>query len=63
MQAVSSPPDEGVFPTIPERCQRPGCVAPVETFCPLCEKYLCTYHDELRIERRHDCLGGKADGA
>jgi hypothetical protein len=46
---------------IPELCEHLGCQAQVETFCPLCERFLCTYHDELRVERRHDCLGGRAD--
>jgi hypothetical protein len=61
MQAMSSPPDEGVFPTIPERCQRLGCVAPVETFCPLCERFFCAEHDELVPVRRHDCVRGRAE--
>jgi hypothetical protein len=55
----------GVGPTasweVPEGCQQFGCREPVATWCPLCEKYLCASHDELRVERRHDCLGGRAD--
>jgi hypothetical protein len=45
----------------PGVCEQRGCREWAQTWCPLCERYLCTYHDELLVERRHDCLGGRAD--
>jgi hypothetical protein len=46
---------------LPETCERPDCQKAVETFCPLCEKFLCAEHDELVPVRRHACLGRPAD--
>jgi len=45
---------------IPERCQQPDCDKPVETWCPLCDQFLCKEHDELVPERRHQCLGDRS---
>jgi len=42
-------------------CQQPGCDAETETWCPLCEKFLCAAHDPLIPRRMHDCLGGPAE--
>jgi hypothetical protein len=47
---------------IPETCSHANCQRPVETYCPLCEAFLCAEHDELIPDRRHDCIGGPADG-
>lgn len=46
---------------IPPVCDRPECQKPPETWCPLCEQFLCAEHDELVPVRRHECLGRKAD--
>jgi len=43
------------------QCQQPGCQSSTETWCPLCEKFLCSVHDELTPHRMHDCLAGPAD--
>ena len=43
------------------RCEQRGCRYEWVTWCPLCERYLCQYHDELTPVRRHDCLSGPAD--
>ena len=40
--------------TIPDYCQRPDCVAPVATWCPLCGGCYCLPHDEL--PDGHTCL-------
>ena len=40
--------------TIPERCDRAGCQASVETWCPLCSRCFCLTHDEL--PDGHICL-------
>jgi hypothetical protein len=40
--------------TIPDRCARAGCTAPVETWCPLCDRCFCTAHD--RLPDGHACL-------
>jgi hypothetical protein len=40
--------------TIPERCDRAGCTAPVETICPLCVRCFCREHDNL--PDGHICL-------
>jgi hypothetical protein len=39
---------------IPQRCERAGCQAPVQTFCPLCCRCFCTEHDKL--PDGHICL-------
>ena len=46
---------------VPDTCQRSGCRAPVETWCPLCRFFYCDAHDQLTPVRCHDCLGGPAD--
>jgi hypothetical protein len=46
---------------VPELCERPGCPRAAETWCPLCEKFLCVLHDELVPRRMHACLGEPAD--
>jgi hypothetical protein len=46
---------------IPILCEQDGCQRPVETYCPLCERFLCQPHDVLVPVRCHDCLGGPAD--
>ncbi|HYW86198.1 MAG TPA: hypothetical protein VFB50_00400 [Chloroflexota bacterium] len=46
---------------VPAVCQRDGCTSPVETWCVLCEQFLCATHDELAPKRMHTCLGGPAD--
>ena len=43
--------------TVPEFCQRPGCSARTQTWCPLCEGFYCDEHDQLTPVRRHYCLG------
>jgi hypothetical protein len=48
-------------PVIPELCEQPGCQAAVQTYCPLCERFLCGAHDQLYPQRMHDCLRGKAE--
>jgi hypothetical protein len=45
---------------IPDRCQQPDCDKPVETWCPLCDQFLCKEHDALVPERRHQCLGDRS---
>jgi hypothetical protein len=32
---------------IPQRCERAGCQAPVQTFCSLCQRCFCLEHDKL----------------
>ena len=49
------------LPDPPELCQQPGCTLAVETWCPLCERFLCLAHDRLVPVRNHDCLSGPAD--
>lgn len=39
---------------MPEHCDAPRCWAKAETWCPLCEQFLCVPHDA-----RHPCLGGR----
>jgi len=46
---------------VPETCQREGCARAVETWCPLCNLFLCADHDQLTPQRMHDCLSGPAD--
>lgn len=46
---------------VPIWCQQPGCTQKVETWCPLCDKFLCLVHDSLVPARMHNCLGGPAD--
>jgi len=46
---------------LPDQCEQGECQQPVETWCPLCERFLCKPHDELTPTRRHDCLRGKAE--
>lgn len=41
----------------PEFCDARACWAKVETWCPLCQQFLCVPHDS-----RHECLGGDDDG-
>ena len=41
---------------LPEVCDAPACWAKVETWCPLCEQFLCAPHDS-----RHACLGDQDD--
>ena len=58
---------QGVLPLIPDdrpipdECEQGDCQNGVETWCPLCDRFLCKEHDELVPNRRHDCLGGVAD--
>ena len=47
---------------IPDHCEQGDCTAPVQQWCPLCERFLCLAHDPLVPERHHDCLGGPAGG-
>jgi len=57
----------GVLPLIPDDrpipdvCEQGDCEQAVETWCPLCDRFLCREHDELVPDRKHDCLGGPAD--
>lgn len=44
----------------PEVCERAGCLAPVETWCPLCERFYCAAHD--RLPDGHQCLGDDEAG-
>ena len=53
-------PAWGTVP-VPEFCQRAGCLRPVETWCPLCESFLCAEHDQLTPVRQHTCLGRELD--
>jgi hypothetical protein len=46
---------------VPDSCQQAGCLSPVETWCPLCEHFLCVDHDALTPGRHHDCLKGPAE--
>jgi hypothetical protein len=46
---------------VPEFCQRDGCGARVQTWCPLCTGYYCDLHDQLTPLRRHRCLGEDVD--
>jgi hypothetical protein len=46
---------------VPVWCQQTGCTRPVETWCPLCDRFLCLPHDALVPVRCHDCLGGPAE--
>jgi hypothetical protein len=39
---------------IPQLCDRAGCGAPVQTFCPLCSRCFCLPHDKL--PDGHICL-------
>jgi hypothetical protein len=48
---------------VPDTCQRFGCRAPVQTWCPLCRDFFCDDHDQLTPIRRHDCLRGPAEVA
>lgn len=41
---------------MPEFCDERACWARVETWCPLCKKFLCVPHDA-----RHECLGHRDD--
>jgi len=50
------PKDAGV----PEVCEQPRCQRSVETWCPLCERFLCAAHDPVP---RHDCLRGPVGSA
>jgi hypothetical protein len=50
-----------VEPMLSELCEHSGCEEPTETWCPLCRKSFCAYHDRLYPVRRHDCLKGKAE--
>ena len=46
---------------VPEWCEQRWCFRPVETWCVLCEKFLCLAHDELAPRRMHDCVRGRAE--
>ena len=52
-----SPEIERLIADVPEFCQRPGCGARTQTWCPLCEGFYCDEHDQLTPVRRHSCLG------
>jgi len=43
-------------PPIPDVCQVDECEQSVETWCPLCDTFLCRKHDELVAYRGHPCL-------
>ena len=49
--------------SIASTCEQDGCETVVQTWCPLCERFLCHRHDELYPRRRHDCLRGPAEAA
>jgi hypothetical protein len=40
--------------TLPDKCERAGCQAPMTTWCPLCVRVFCTEHDQL--PDGHICL-------
>jgi hypothetical protein len=40
--------------TLPDQCDRAGCQAPVQTFCPICTRCFCLPHDKL--PDGHVCL-------
>jgi len=61
MSSMRSEPDAETIPVITDVCDVRDCKRPVETWCPLCQQFLCAEHDELVPVRRHDCLGRKAD--
>ena len=61
VQDVMADWSDPVFPVIPELCEQPGCQRAVETWCSLCERFLCQVHDELYPRRMHDCLRGRAE--
>ena len=46
---------------IPDKCEQKECERPVETWCPLCQRFLCLLHDRLTPVRHHDCLAGEAE--
>ena len=48
-----SPEIERLIADVPEFCQRPGCGARTQTWCPLCEGFYCDEHDQLTPVRRH----------
>ena len=54
---------DALLERVPERCEHDGCERPVETWCPLCERFYCLAHDELTPRRRHACLGEPAEDA
>jgi hypothetical protein len=52
MPALDTLPRE----TIPDECEVRGCSRLVQTWCPLCDTFLCLFHDELMARRGHECL-------
>ena len=47
--------------TFPNDCEQHGCTRGIDTWCPLCERFLCLEHDPLLPVRMHDCLSGPAE--
>ncbi len=39
---------------LPQLCDRAGCQAPIDTWCPICSRFFCQEHD--RLPDGHLCL-------
>jgi len=63
MYDLATQADYAEPPVIADHCEQRGCQGAVETWCPLCERFLCGWHDELVLGHRHDCLSGPATTA